>query len=107
MASELYPMVEIVDYPERFAPAGAQSAALRENARAHLRTRMLTLENAVAGPFLLAQGFCVADIYAAMFSRWDVGAEWRAAHLPKLEVLADAVAQRPRIAPVWAKHFVR
>jgi len=105
LASEVYPMVEIVDYPERFAPAGEAAEALREKARERIRGRLKTLEKAVAGPWLLPQGFSAADIYTAMFSRWDVGAEWRAANLPKVEALAQAVSQRPRIAPVWAKHF--
>jgi GST-like protein len=105
MATELYPMVEIVDYPERFAPKGAESDALRERAREKLRERFLIIEQAVAGPWLLAEGFSVADIYAAMFSRWDIGAEFRDANLLKVVVLANAVAARPRIAPIWQRHF--
>ena len=105
MATELYPMVEIVDYPARFVPEGAESDALRERAREKLRERIMIIEHAVAGPWLLADGFSVADIYAAMFSRWDIGAEFRDANLPKLVALANAVAQRPRVAPVWQRHF--
>ena len=105
MATELYPMVEIVDYPERFAPKGTESDALRERAREKLRARILIIENAVAGPWLLAEGFSVADIYAAMFSRWDIGHEFRKSSLPKLVALANAVAARPHIAPIWQRHF--
>lgn len=105
MAAELYPVVEIVDYPARFVPEGAESDALRERAREKLRERILIVEHAVAGPWLLADGFSVADIYAAMFSRWDIGAEFRRDHLPKLVALANAVAERPRVAPIWQRHF--
>jgi GST-like protein len=105
MATELYPMVEIVDYPARFVPEGGESDALRERAREKLRERILIIEQAVAGPWLLANGFSVADIYAAMFSRWDIGAEYREANLPKVSALAEAVAARPRIAPIWQRHF--
>ena len=105
MAAELYPMVEIVDYPERFVPKGTESDALRERAREKLRERILILEKAIAGPWLLAEGFSVADIYAAMFSRWDIGHEFREANLPKLVALANAVAERPRIADIWQRHF--
>jgi len=105
MATELYPMVEIVDYPERFAPKGAESDALRERAREKLRERILIVERAVAGPWLLAEGFSVADIYAAMFSRWDIGPEFRGANLPKLVAVAHGVAERPRIASIWQRHF--
>jgi glutathione S-transferase len=105
MATELYPMVEIVDYPARFAPEGAQSDALREKAREKLRERFAIIEQAVATPWLLADGFSVADIYAAMFSRWDIGAAYCKTNLPKVSALAEAVARRPRIAPVWERHF--
>jgi GST-like protein len=105
MATELYPMVEIVDYPARFAPEGAESDALRERAREKLRERILIIEGEAAGPWLLAEGFSVADIYAAMFSRWDIGTEFREKNLPKLSALAEAISQRPRIAPIWQRHF--
>ncbi|HXS07435.1 MAG TPA: glutathione S-transferase family protein [Rhizomicrobium sp.] len=105
MASEIYPFVEIVDYPARFAPQGPAADALREAARARVRERLLLLERVMAGPFMLAHGFSLLDIYAAMFSRWSVGAEWRKAHLPRLNAVAVAVSQRPAIAPVWKKHF--
>ena len=105
MATELYPMVEIVDYPERFVPKGTESDALRERAREKLRERILIVEQAVAGPWLLAEGFSVADIYAAMFSRWDIGTKYREENLSRLSALANALAARPRIAPIWQRHF--
>ncbi|HEY4942277.1 MAG TPA: glutathione S-transferase family protein [Rhizomicrobium sp.] len=105
MASEIYPMVEIVDYPERFAPRGGQAEALRSKARDRVRERMALIERSIAGPFLLAGGFSICDIYAAMFSRWSVGKEWREEHLKKVTALAAAVSERPKIAPVWARHF--
>jgi glutathione S-transferase len=105
MASEIYPMVEIADYPDRFAPAGAEAEALKARAIARIRERMLLVEAAIAGPWLLAHEFCAADIYAAMFSRWSIGKDWREKHLPKLNALVENLAARPRIAPVWQKHF--
>jgi len=105
MASEIYPFVEIVDYPARFAPEGERAEALREAARKRVRERLLLVERMLAGPFFLIGGFSLLDIYAAMFTRWSIGAEWRAANLPRLNKLASAVSQRPAIAPVWKKHF--
>ena len=105
MASEIYPMVEIVDYPDRFAPAGVEADALKKHAIARIRERMLVIESAIVGPWLLAHEFSAADIYAAMFSQWSIGKEWRKSHLPKINALVDALAARPRIAPVWQKHF--
>ncbi len=105
MASEIYPMVEIVDYPERFVPEDMGAEAVRSKARERVRQRFLAVEKAIAVPWLLPTGFSVADIYTAMFSRWSLGREWRDANLPKTNSLAKAVSERPRIASVWQKHF--
>ena len=106
MAAEVYPIVEIVDYPERFVPGG-DGDELKRVARDRIRERLLIIERMIAGPFLLAGGFSILDIYAAMFSRWGHEPEWRLANLPRLMALADAVSTRPAIAPVWKRHFVR
>lgn len=105
MASEIYPMVEIVDYPGRFTPESADKEIVRTKARDRIRERFLVIEKAIEGPWFLATGFSVADVYAAMFSRWSVGREWRESYLPKVNALAKAVSERPKIAPIWEKHF--
>lgn len=106
LATEIYPIVEINDYPERFTPAPGQAGATRERAREIWRTRWRLVEENVAGdPFLLRDGFCLTDVYAAVVSRWAQQDQWRPAHLPKIERLTAAVAARPAIAPVWARHF--
>jgi len=107
MAGEIYPIVEIVDYPERFVAAGEAAEALREVARARVRERILLIERALAGPFLLEGGFSILDIYAAMFTRWSIGKDWRDANIPRLVALAKAVSERPAIAPVWERHFAQ
>jgi glutathione S-transferase len=110
MASEIYPMVEISDYPERFAPKGEQTDALRLKARERIRDRLLIVERQVAGPWFLPGGFSILDIYAAMFSRWrgSIGKDWlEAGHIPNLLALAKSVSKRERIAPVWERHFAR
>jgi glutathione S-transferase len=108
MDAEIYPMVEISDYPERFAPKGEQSDALRQKARERIRDRLLIVERQVTGPWFLPGGFSILDIYAAMFSRWrgTIGKDWlEAGHIPNLLALAKAVSQRERIGPVWERHF--
>ncbi|HWA02794.1 MAG TPA: glutathione S-transferase family protein [Rhizomicrobium sp.] len=107
MASEIYPMVEISDYPERFVTNG-DAGAMRQTARARIRERLLIVERMCDGPWFLPSGFSIVDIYAAMFSRWrgSIGREWLAeGHIPKLDNLARAVAARSAIAPVWQRHF--
>ncbi|MEO8896721.1 MAG: glutathione S-transferase family protein [Rhizomicrobium sp.] len=105
MASEIYPFVEIADYPTRFVPAGDAADGLKTVAVGRIRERLLLIERVLAGPYLLAGGFSLLDIYAAMFSRWSIGADWRRTNLPRLTALAAAVSKRPTIAPVWERHF--
>ena len=107
MASEVYPMVEIADYPERFIADQKGAAILKMSAKRRIRERMSAMEEAAAGPWFLGGAFSAVDIYAAMFTRWrDCRAEgWREAHLPKICAIAAALAARPAIAPVWNKHF--
>jgi GST-like protein len=107
MAGEIYPIVEIVDYPARFVPDGAAADALRAKARDRIRERILIIERMIRGPFLLSYGFSILDIYAAMFTRWSLEPEWKRANLPKLMALAQAVSERPAIAPLWQRHFDR
>jgi GST-like protein len=91
MAAEIYPMVEISDYPR-------------------IRDRLVIVERQVAGPWFLPSGFSILDIYAAMFSRWrgSIGRDWPVdQNIPNLLALATAVSERERIAPVWQRHFKR
>jgi GST-like protein len=83
--------------------------AIRERAQEMLRDVLRTVE-AHAGlqgggaPFLLGVRFSLADIPLAVMSRWCGGRAWTPAHCPRLEALARAVAARPAIAPIWARH---
>lgn len=105
VATEIYPLVEINDYPERFAPGAESADAVREVARATWRKRWLLIEHSIAGdPYLLPTGFCLSDIYIAVVSRWAQQDDWRIEHLPRVERLCAAVASRPATAPVWSRH---
>ena len=105
VATELYPIVEINDYPERFAPNPADAPAVREVARALWRDRWLLVEDAIEGdPFLLPAGCCMTDIYIAVVSRWAQQDAWRTTHTPKVERLTNAIAERSPFAAVWARH---
>jgi GST-like protein len=102
MASEIYPAIEIVDYPERFAPDDPKAMRKRAIDRARERTRIV--ETAIVEPWFLTSGFSLADIYAAMFTNWIKG-DWRDQNLPRLSALNKRVSERPAIAPIWARHF--
>ena len=105
IATEIYPIVEINDYPERFSPTNEAVAGVRDIARLIWRKRWLLVEHEIAGtPYLLRSGFCLPDIYIAVVSRWAQQDAWRIENLPKVEKLTAEVASRPAIEPVWSRH---
>jgi glutathione S-transferase len=106
VAGELYPIIEINDYPERFTTDSSCVSGVRKRAKEIWRERWLMVESNSSGdPYLLPSGFCVTDIYIAVVSRWAQQADWRPRHIPRIESLTAATAARPAIAPVWARHF--
>jgi GST-like protein len=112
LAAEFYPHVTRWDYPQRFGPPEAADA-IRRRAEEMGRDVLRVIEDHAglrggpggeAAPFLLGDRFCLADIPLAVMSRWIGGRRWTPAHCPRLEALAQAVARRPAIAPIWARH---
>lgn len=105
LATELYPIIEIIDYPERFAPEAASAPGVREMAKSIWHRRWALVEAAIGGePWLLASGFCATDLYLSVLSRWSLERDWRAQHLPKVEKISQAVAQRSRSGPILRRH---
>ena len=103
--SELYPLVELMDYPQRFTDAD-RIDTFRARTKDLWKTRWQVLERHVAGsPYLLADGFCATDLFISHMSRWDLPTNWRLARLPRIAALADKVSGRPRLASVYARHF--
>jgi GST-like protein len=106
LATELYPVIEIVDHPERFSPSPESAEAVRERAKAIWLQRWGVVEQNVAGsPYFLPGGFSATDLYITVLSRWDMSEAWRLEHLPRVDALAAAVRARPALAPVWARHM--
>jgi GST-like protein len=105
LAAELYPLIEIIDYPDRFAPEPTAAPALRGVARRLWRERFLLVEAAISGaPWLLPSGRCWTDVYLATLGHWTQADAWRAANLPKVDAIARAIARDERIGKVWRRH---
>ena len=105
VAAEMYPLVEMMDYPGRFAASADGEKAIRERAEEISRERWRLLEANVAGsPYCVASGFSATDLYITKFSVW-LDKAWRSEQLPKVEALTSAVLARPALASVWARHI--
>jgi glutathione S-transferase len=111
VAAEIYPVIEIKDYPERFQPEGEDTAdsrrdELREHARYIWKRRWLLVESAASDEqWFLPGSFSLLDIYVAVISRWAQTDDWRPQHLPRVERIAGAVATRHSLAAVWKRNF--
>jgi glutathione S-transferase len=105
VATELYPIVEALDHPERFGPSDVTDA-IKQRAQARWLQRWQIVEDALDGsPHVIPTGFSAADLYVGALSRWDMDASWRAEHLPHVEAIAAGLRSRSDLAPVWARHF--
>jgi glutathione S-transferase len=108
IAAEVYPLIEISDYPLRFAPPETSEVGMRSLARTRIRERWRLLEKEASGDTsFLSSGFSAIDLAIAVISSWAVGADWRAKECPKLDGIRKAVARRERVAPVWQRHFAK
>ena len=105
VATEIYLIVQINDYPERASPTRQAEACVQDSARSIWRKRWLITEQGITGTsYLLRSGFCLADLYIAVVSRWAQQDTWRLEKLPKVERLTAAVAAGPAMAPAWSRH---
>jgi GST-like protein len=109
--AEGYPHVTRADYPERFSADPTHAEPIRARAREMYRElwRLVEAEAGFTGdpaaPYLLGARFTIADAYIAVLSRWLGGAAWLPEACPRLAALGKAVASRPRIAPIWQRHW--
>ncbi len=105
VATEIYPIVELNDYPKRFRADGT-AAATRRRAQEIWRERWALVETVIAGtPWLLAEGYSIVDAYIATVSRWAQQEAWIAAEAPRVEGIVRALAARPGAGVIWARHF--
>lgn len=106
LATEMYPLVEIMDYPERFATSSDNAEALRQRVKEIWLERWSVVEAGVAGsPYALVSGFSATDLYITRLSCWDMEETWRREHLPKVDAINAAVRARSTLGPVWARHI--
>ncbi|MBW6397121.1 glutathione S-transferase family protein [Roseomonas sp. HJA6] len=111
--AEGYPHVTRWDYPARFSADPAHAEAIRARAQEMYRDlwRLIEAEAGLTGepaaPYLLGARFTIADAYLTVLPRWADGRGWLPEACPKLAALGRAVAARPRIAPVWTRHYGR
>jgi glutathione S-transferase len=106
IVTEVYPLVEMSDYPFRFAPPETSEVGMRSLVRTRIRERWRLVEKEAApeGTFLLGR-FSAIDLALAVLTQWMIGPDWLRKECPKLDLIARATAARPKVAPIWQRHF--
>lgn len=106
VVTELYPLIEIIDYPERLAPSPETAGPIKERALDHWKQRWKLLDAHLDGsPFALGCGFSALDLYCTVCSRWDLSETFRQAELPRVHAATQATQSLPQLAEVWAKNI--
>jgi glutathione S-transferase len=91
-------------YPDRYTDDPAGAPAVSSAALAYARRHYVLLESEVPlTPFVFGDRISMLDLYLWMLIQWHDPA-WASTHCPKIWALAQAIAQRPSIAPLQAKH---
>jgi GST-like protein len=92
-------------FPERYADDAWAVASVKRAAEKYVQRHFLILESELHNaPYVFGAGLTILDIYIWMLCQW-MPQDWMAANCPKVKRLSDAVAARPLIAPVHARHF--
>jgi glutathione S-transferase len=92
-------------FPDRYVDDPACAPAVKRAADRYIERHFSIFEAELAeGPFFFGAQLSNLDIYVWMLAQWADMA-WLDANCPKLAALSRAVAARPLIAPVHARHF--
>ena len=94
-------------YPHEFV----DDASLKAHAKAAAGERLMAgferiAEQLGAGPWLLGQQFCAADLYLLMMVRWGISLPTPPRTLPALAAHAERVLARPAVQATFAAEGV-
>lgn len=91
--------------PRNYVAHEECSASVKAAAHAYVDRHYRLYEQALGGgPYLFGERLSMADIYVWMLAQW-MDVDWLKAECPRVRRLADAVMERPKIAPVHRAHF--
>jgi len=104
----IYTAVGIADYPERWTTAADERSrdAVRDGAVARMRLGWDIVAGAAsAGPWFLAGGPCVCDVYFANLSKWWKMRDYLRERHPAFCDMMERVDALPQVAPIWKRHW--
>jgi GST-like protein len=110
IAANCYPMITIIDFPQRFLSEGADDEAvhkrIRDGTRATLHRHWEIFADMFPGrPWLSGERLGALDLYAAVVSRWSGARKHLEEHRPAFFALLKNIEAEPRVAAVFARHW--
>jgi glutathione S-transferase len=92
-------------YPARYSIDSNHAEAIKAKAVEHMDRDFEIFADALGkGPFILGETFSAVDIYAAMLVSWAPDVPALFSRHTNIKAHYDAVARRPKIAPVWQRN---
>ncbi len=92
-------------YPDRYSTEVSDAARIKAKASEDMDRDFAIFAEALGqGPFVLGEMFSAVDIYVAMLVSWAPDLAALFVRHPNLQAHYEAVVQRPKIAPVWARN---
>jgi GST-like protein len=110
IAANCYPMITIIDFPQRFLSESADDEAvhkrIRDGTRATLHRHWEIFADMFPGrPWLSGERLGALDLYAAVVSRWSGARKHLEEHRPAFFALLKNIEAEPRVAAVFARHW--
>jgi len=92
-------------FPQRYVDDPACADASKRAADAYVERHFRIFEEEICeAPYFFGGTLTILDIYVWMLAQW-MPMDWMKANCPRVAGLSEAVAGRPLIAPVHARHF--
>ena len=113
IAANCYPMITIIDFPQRFFTQGGNEAddeaahkRIRDGTRATLHRHWeMFADMFPAQPWLSGEHLGALDAYAAVVSRWSGARKHLEEHRPAFFALLKRIEAEPRVAAAFARHW--
>ena len=110
IAANCYPMITVIDYPERFVSDLGDNETLQKRVRAATRATLhkhweMFADLFAAHPYLNGEVLGALDLYAAVVSKWSGSRAHLAAARPAFHALLQKIEADPRVAAVFAQHW--
>ena len=110
IAANCYPMITIIDYPERFVSDLGDDEALQKRVRAGTRERLhkhweMFADLFPARPYLNGERIGALGLYADVVSKWSGSRPHLATARPAFHAVLQKIEADPRVAALFAQHW--